>query len=247
MKTKIVSVFSAALLISAGMFSVASAQDLGVTNVRVNADVQLGAEVKDNSTTSTKVKTAERVDATSTNAKDGRATSTTTKKDNATGTTERDGNSTSTATSTNENTNGQLNAEEHRSTVASFVKSLLSVADREGGIGAEVRAIAQAQNDSATTSEDAITKVESKGKISTFFFGSDYKNLGKLRSEIATTQNNIGQLNNLLAKATSTADKVVLAAQIKVLEDSQVKVDAFVNAHENSFSLFGWFVKWFAK
>lgn len=184
---------------------------------------------------------AEAENATSTAAKAaerGNATSTAARNDNATSTNEKNKNATST---------GQLNAAEHRSIVASFVKSLLSVANREGGIGAQVRVVAQSQNDSASTSAEAITKVENRSALKTFLIGSDYKNLGQLRSEMVTTQNNIDQLNNLMANATSDADKAELAAQIKVLEDSQVKVEAFVKTHESSFSLFGWLIKPFVK
>lgn len=166
------------------------------------------------------------------------ATSTAVRNDNATGTNAKNDNATS--------TNGQLTAQEHRSAVASFVKSLLDVADREGGIGPQVRVVAQAQNDSASTTEAAIAKVESRSPLTTILFGSDYKSLGQLRSEMVTTQNNVDQLNKLMAKATNDADKTELATQIKALEDSQAKVSAFVDLHENSFSLFGWFTKWFS-
>ncbi len=144
------------------------------------------------------------------------------------------------ATSTNTKAEGQLNAEIYRSDVASFVKSLTGVANRQGGIGAQVRIIAQAQNDSASTTATAMTKVESRGKLRTLFFGSDYKNLGQLRSEIVVTQNNIDQLKDLIAQTTNTTDKAELEAQVKVLEASQVKIQAFIKAHESSFSLFGW-------
>lgn len=168
----------------------------------------------------------------------GNATSTANRNDNATSTNEKNKNATST---------GQLTALEHRSNVASFVKSLLAVANREGGIGAQVRVVAQSQNNSASTTENAIRKVENRSRFQTFLFGSDYKSLGKLRSEMVTTQNNIDQLNNLITRAESDADKAELLAQVKVLEDSQVRVDAFVKAHESSFSLFGWLVKPFVK
>lgn len=224
MKTKIVSVSSFTLLFSLAMFSVASAESLSAVNVNVNAGVELGAQ---DNTVKVETKTIAQENATSDDA---------TRKEGATSTESLDTNS-----------EEQLTAETHRSAVASFVKSLLDVADREGGIGAEVRAIAKTQNDFAATSSEAMVKVENRGKIRTFFFGSDYKNLGHLRSEIAVTQNNIDKLKNLLDKTTSTTAKVELAAQIKVLEDSQVKLDTFVKTHENTFSLFGWFVKLFVK
>jgi len=153
------------------------------------------------------------------------------------------------ATSTEAKTKGQVVAEEHRSTVATFVKSLLSVANIEGsdGIGPQVRVVAQAQNDSASTTADVVIKIENRSALKTFFIGSDYKNLGQLRSEVVTTQNNIDQLNNLITKAKYNMDKTELTAQIKTLEDSQAKIKSFIKDHESSFSLFGWFVKLFAK
>jgi hypothetical protein len=212
MKTKMVPVVSTALLLSAIMYSIASAQGIVAVNVHanVNASVELGTQ--------------------------GNATSATAKEDEH-----------ANATSTNASASGQLTAQAHRSTVAAFVQSLLNVATREGGIGAQVRAVANSQSDSASTSAAAITKVEHRSKLLTLFFGSDYKSLGQLRSEMVTTQNNIDQLNNLLTQASSDADKAELSAQISVLEDSQATIDAYVTAHENSFSFFGWFTKWFAK
>ncbi|HYF10003.1 MAG TPA: hypothetical protein VD967_00115 [Candidatus Paceibacterota bacterium] len=157
------------------------------------------------------------------------------------------GNATSSAAKDNATTTGAKMSAEHRSAVASFVQKLLSVADRDGGIGSEVRAVAKSQNDSASTSAEAIAKVEAKGKLRTLLFGADYKNLGQLRSEMATTANNIAKLKNLLSRATSEEVKADLSAEIKALENFEAKIEAFVKAHESSFSLFGWFTKAFSK
>lgn len=146
------------------------------------------------------------------------------------------------ATST-EQDHGTSMSEEHRSVVATFVKSLLSVADREEGIGSEVRTVAHTQNDAASTTATAIVKVEERGSIRTFLFGSDYKNLGVIRSALATTSANIAHLKALLGRAESPADTAELTLQIKALESEQGKVSAYVTAHEDTFSLFGWFTK----
>ncbi len=137
--------------------------------------------------------------------------------------------------------------EEHRSVVSTFVHSLLEVADREGGIGQQVREVAKSQNDSATTTEEAMEKVEDRNKVVKFFFGDDFKNLGVIRSELATTTNNIDKLNLLLNKTTLEADKTVIKNQISALKDVKDKVSAYVMDHENTFSLFGWFTKLFSK
>lgn len=140
---------------------------------------------------------------------------------------------------------GQANAESHRSTVATFVQSLLAVADREGGIGEQVKVIAQQQNDAKDKTADEITAVESRSKIKTFFLGSDYKNLGDLRSQMVQTRNQIEQLKRLADKAENEADKTELQNQIQTLEQEQTNINNFITSNESKFSLFGWAVKLF--
>lgn len=140
---------------------------------------------------------------------------------------------------------GQVNAESHRSTVATFVQSLLAVADREGGIGQQVKVIAQQQNDSKEKVAESINKVEKRGKFKTFLIGSDYKNLGELRSEMVKTRNQIEQLKRLAEKAENEEDKTELQNQIQTLEQEQANIDNFITQNESKFSLFGWAVKLF--
>lgn len=147
--------------------------------------------------------------------------------------------------SDNDNNNGQSSSEAHRSSVATFVKSLLGVADREGGIGAQVSAVAKSQNESGSTTVHAMQKVEGRGSIRTFLFGDDYKSIGVIRSEMATTTKNIAKLQALLEQTTNDADRMTITAQIEVLRTEQLKLEAFIKAHESSFSLFGWFTRWF--
>ncbi len=139
----------------------------------------------------------------------------------------------------------EIDVEEHRSVVSNFIHGLLDVADREGGIGEQVRVIAREQNQSASTTTKAIERVQTRSKIKTFFFGSDYKNLGTLRSEIVQTKNRLDQLDRLIENAQTAVDKTELQNQAKVLEQEQQKIDAFLKANENKFSLFGWFTKLF--
>jgi hypothetical protein len=134
-----------------------------------------------------------------------------------------------------------------RSAVASFVQSLLSVANRDGGIGPEVRLVAQEQ---ASTSEKVKTDMDNlsgESKIKVFLFGPNYKNLGDLRSSIVTTQNNIDRLKKVQTKATSASVKADLEVQIKALEDVASSTEAFVEANESKLSILGWFVKIFVK
>jgi len=141
----------------------------------------------------------------------------------------------------------KVNAEEHRSVVANFVQSLLQVADREGGIGEQVRTIAQQQNQAGETTAQAMEKVQTRSRIRTFFFGSDYKNLGVLRSEMAQTQNRLEQVNRLMENVQNDGDQVELQNQVQLLEQEQTKIEEFIKTNEDKFSLFGWFTRLFNK
>jgi len=140
---------------------------------------------------------------------------------------------------------GQINDEQHRSAVANFVQSLNGIADRETKIGQQVRTIAQQQNQSETTAIQAMEKVQTRSKVKTFFFGTDYKNLGTLRSEMVQTRNRLEQLNQLMENVQNEGDQTELQNQIQTLEQEQVKIEGFIKAQEGKFSLFGWLVKLF--
>lgn len=148
----------------------------------------------------------------------------------------------------NATTSGGEAGEEHRSFVSSFVQNLRSIAEREDSIGDEVKVIAKEQSDSSSTTVEAITKVENKGEFSRFLFGTDYKNIGTIRSEIVKIQNRINKLSVLASSTAITiADKQELNLQISALKSEQVKLNTFVDVNENKFSLLGWFVKLFNK
>ncbi len=142
---------------------------------------------------------------------------------------------------------GQDKAAEHRSAVANFVQSLLQVADsKPGGIGEQVRNIAQQQNQSAEVMIQAMEKVQTRSKIRTFLFGSDYKNLGTLRSEMVKTRNRLEQLNRLIVNIDNEADKIELQNQIQNLIQEQESIDNFIKVQEIKISLFGWIKKLFS-
>lgn len=214
------SVFTASILLSVAMFSVVSAEDVELRN---NIKVESKTEV--NSTTTEATST---VRGNNTNDDDN-------EKNNKN------------ATSSDDKNDGDLNGESHRSVVSLFVQSLLAIANREGGIGSEVRTIAKAQNDSASTSAKAISETNNRSGFKTFLFGTDYKNLEILRNELVTTDNNILKLKKLVDRTVDASDRAELEAQIKTLENTQIQITAFIKAHEDSFSLLGWLVKSFSK
>jgi len=140
----------------------------------------------------------------------------------------------------------QLNGAEHRNAVSTFVRNLLDVADREKvGIGEEVKAVAQEQDGAKEKVAESIDKIQYRSRIKTLLIGTDYKNIGQLRSEMVKAKNRIGQLKNLLEKTISEESKTILEGQIQTLEQEKQKIDDFLKVNEAKFSVFGWFAKLF--
>ncbi len=217
----------ATLVLSMGAYAPVLALEAGVS-----ADVSVTAvRADDRAEVSSKASTSARVDSEREDNDEG-----TSSKTRASST-----HSTSTATST------RSEGDEHRSDVAAFVQSLLKIANRDGGIGAQVRVIANEKASSSTTTVESIAKVETRSALKTFLIGADYKNIGVIRSELAKTDKLLERLAVLASSTTNAQVKADLNAQITLLKADQVKVNAFVTAHENAFSLFGWFVKIFNK
>jgi len=147
-----------------------------------------------------------------------------------------------TATSTEED-----RSDVRRSEVAKQVQALLTVANRNGGIGQEVRAIAQ---EYASTSDRIIetkSKVEDRPTWVSVLIGADYKNLGALRSEVVTTQNHIKRLTAARDRSTSSTTQATLDTQIQALKDTASSTETFVKENEDSFSFLGWFFKLFQR
>jgi hypothetical protein len=138
-----------------------------------------------------------------------------------------------------------LEREKHRSEVAAEVQKLLSVADRDEGIGEEVRIAAHDFASSSEEIDNAKAEVDGRPAWMTLIIGNDYKNLGAIRSELATTTNAIDRLEKARERSADPAVKADLAAQISALTASASTTEQFVVSHENAFSLLGWFFKLF--
>lgn len=139
-------------------------------------------------------------------------------------------------------------AETHRSEVAEFVLNLLKVAEKEpGGIGEQIRNIAREQNEATEKIAPSLEKIEKRNKIKTFFIGTDYKNLGQLRSEMVRVRNRIERLKRLQERIENEQERNEIQSQIQAMERERARIEDFIKANEEKFSLFGWFLKLFNK
>jgi len=145
----------------------------------------------------------------------------------------------------NRGVSGTSTSEQHRSAVADVAQKLKEVAEKDGSISEEVKQVAQEENDTSEKIKEKMEEVENRSSFRTFLFGSDYRNLGALRSELVTTANHIDRLTKSLDRMTSSTLKTELETQITELEAIETKAENFVKANESKFSLFGWLVRLF--
>ncbi len=131
-------------------------------------------------------------------------------------------------------------AEQTRSEVANAVQEMLSVADRAGGIGSEIKVIAQAQNENQLKIENSIKNIEGRNGFVKFLIGPDYNEVDNAQKALSQNKEQITQLNQIKAKITNQADQQVLANQISILEKANVNIETSLNQSQGGFSLFGW-------
>ena len=139
-----------------------------------------------------------------------------------------------------------LNGSEHRANIANIVQTLIEVSDKEPGeIGNQVREMAREQNESKERVAKSIDIIQNRNGLKTFLLGTDYKNIGAVRSEMVQTRNQIRKVEELIDKTTNPTTKTTLQIQLTALETEQQKLETFLKTNESKFSLFGWFLKWF--
>lgn len=138
-------------------------------------------------------------------------------------------------------------SQQRRSQVANAVEEMLRVAERNGGIGEQVKEIAQNQVTNQEKLEDGLNRVQSRNMVLRFLIGPNYGEISSVTELMAQNREQISQLLALVDDITSPADRQVLLEQISVLEQSNIEVEDSLNAASQGFSLFGWLAKLFIK
>lgn len=136
--------------------------------------------------------------------------------------------------------------EERRSEVANAVHELLSVADRVGGIGEQVRVIAQAQNQNQEQIEDSVEKIEKQNKLTTFLIGPNHGEINKAAKLTVKNEEQIVELKALQTTMTDQTEIQKTTEQIQTLEKANLEVKTTLETAQKTFSLFGWLRKLFA-
>jgi DNA-binding Lrp family transcriptional regulator len=134
--------------------------------------------------------------------------------------------------------------QQNMSEVAKQVQALLQVRTT-GGIGQQVREIAQAQNQAQTQIQAQLDKLESKGKIARFLTGTNFEAIKSLEQQISANELRIQELTMLATQLTNQSDITMVQETIQALIQENVDLGEKVVEEMQTRSLFGWFFRLF--
>lgn len=142
-------------------------------------------------------------------------------------------------------TKGVTNAQLHREKSEEMTKTLKEVANEEKTAGNtkasnQIQQVVIEQEQTQEQTANAIEQVETRGKVKTFLVGTDYKNLGQLRSSLVHNRNEIRKLTQALTQVQTNEDKAIIQAQLLTLTQERERIKTVITINESSFSLFGW-------
>lgn len=103
----------------------------------------------------------------------------------------------------------------------------------------KLKYITEHQADSIIKSDNAISSIESRGILKSFFMGN---RLGVLKYQMVQMKDQSYILSLLALDAEDKMVEDQINSQINVLKLQQMKVEKFILEQKEEFSLFGWFV-----
>jgi hypothetical protein len=83
-------------------------------------------------------------------------------------------------------------------------------------------------------------KIENQNGFKKFLVGTDYKNLGQLRSSLAHNENQVRQLTRISEELEEGEEKEALQEQLMVLMQERERIKTVITENEEGFSLLGW-------
>ena len=146
---------------------------------------------------------------------------------------------------------GSPNALLHRKNITDVVINLNEISDEEEQIGNEevsdeIEEVAVDEEENVDEVADAITAVEKRPKWKTLLFGSDYKNLGQLRSSLAHNTNSIRKLHKAQNEVQASGNEEDVQAQLGELVQERDRIRSVIAEHEDDFGILGWVFRFFS-
>ncbi len=133
------------------------------------------------------------------------------------------------------------NAQEIKAKNKKISSEIKAVAKKESPqVAKKLESIAQQQEQTVEEAADSIEEIEKRGGFKRFLAGSDYKNLGQLRSSLVHNRNQIRQLTQTMQQISDPENQAVIAEQIESLMQERERMRVVIEENEEGFSLLGW-------
>jgi len=132
------------------------------------------------------------------------------------------------------------------SEVAKKVQEMQMLGQIEKGLGEQIRLIAQNQTQSQQRLHDGLGKVDERQGILKTFLGPDYKAMNAISREIGENELRITQLEQLKNQLANQADATKIQEMIQSLIAQNTALQERIQLEEQTKSMFGWMMKFFA-
>ena len=124
---------------------------------------------------------------------------------------------------------------------------MIKVAERNGGVGQEIKTIAQTQTQNQEKLETGIQKIQSRSGFAKFFIGPNYGEIKNSQKLLEQNKERIQNLNQLKTQVADQGDQLQLVEQIQLLEQVNQQIETSLTEAQKGFSLFGWIFRLFTK
>ena len=132
-------------------------------------------------------------------------------------------------------------------TLQKKVEELLTTESAKGGIGEQVRQVAQEQKEAQEGIKTELGKIDDRSKLMKSLIGPNYQALKNMQKQMEQNQSRIKELEQLMSKLTNQSEITMVQETIKALTDQNVSLQDRIALEEQSRSLLGWLFKLFAK
>ena len=141
-----------------------------------------------------------------------------------------------------------VKAQTHALKVKEIVMGLEDIAVEEGEVGdeevgEEIEDIAEDIESIAVDATESIDDLEERPGWKTFLLGTDYKNLGQLRSTLVHSENNIRKITQTMARVEGADSDTALQERLGELNQERNRIIQIIQEEEGKFSLLGWVSK----
>lgn len=137
-------------------------------------------------------------------------------------------------------------ATQSMSIVAQKVEELLTTQAIKGGIGQQVKVIAQEQKSAQEQIQAELGKVDSRGGLLKAIIGPNFGALKNMQKQMEQNQLRIQKLEELQSQLVNQEEITQVQEAIQAIVDQNVALQDRVALEEKSFSAFGWLFKFFA-